>query len=71
MTSTEMKVSIRTPDYTLFDYKMNKEILEEIKVEQNDENLRRYKSSWLILVHVTRMNNSRMPKIILNYRRNG
>jgi hypothetical protein len=35
----------------------------------NDEKLRRYKSNWLR--HATRMNNNRMPKIMLNYRPNG
>jgi len=53
----------------LFDHKMNKEILEELKVEPAAEKLGRYKSYWLR--HVMRMNNSRMPKIKLNYVRNG
>jgi hypothetical protein len=41
--------------------------LEELKVKSVDEKLRRYKSNWL---HVTRMNNNRMPKVMLNYRPN-
>jgi len=54
--------------YTPFDHKRNENILEELKVEAVDEKLRRYKSHWLR--HVTRMNNIRVPKIMLNYRPN-
>jgi hypothetical protein len=43
--------------------------LEELKVEPVEEKLRRYKSHWL--QHVSRMNNNRMPKIMLKYRPNG
>jgi hypothetical protein len=61
-----MKFFRRTQGYTLFDHKRKEGILEELKVEPVDETLRRYKSNWL--QHVTRMNNNRMPKIMLNYR---
>ena len=57
----------KTAGYTLFDHKKNEEILEEVK-EQVDENLKRQKSNSL---HATRMNNNRLPKIMLNYRPNG
>jgi hypothetical protein len=44
--------------------------LEELEVEPVDEKLRKLKSNWLR--HVTRMNNNRMPKIMLKYgRQNG
>jgi len=52
-----------------FDHKRNEEILEELRVETVDENLRRYKSNWLR--HLTRLNNKRIPKIIPDYRANG
>jgi hypothetical protein len=42
--------------------------LEELKAEPVDEKLRRYKSDWL---HVTKMNSSRVPKIMVNQRPNG
>ena len=55
--------------YTLFDLKRSEEMLEEPKVEPADDKLRRFKTNCL--QHVTRINCSRMPKIILNYRPNG
>jgi hypothetical protein len=55
--------------YTLFDHKKNEEILEEIKVEPVDENLRKYNLNWLR--HVTRVNSSRMTKIMLSCRLHG
>jgi hypothetical protein len=69
LTSAEMKFFRRTAGYTLFDHKNNEEILEVLKVEPVDENLRRYKSNWLR--HETRMNSSRMAKRMLNCRPNG
>jgi hypothetical protein len=53
-------------DIHLLTTKRNEEILEELKVEWVHKKLRRYKSNWL--QHVPRMNNNRMPKIMLNYR---
>jgi hypothetical protein len=65
LTLIEMKL-FRTAGYTLFDHKRNEKILQELKVGPVDNKLRIYKSNWL--QHVTRMNNNRMPKIMLNYR---
>ena len=59
----------RTARYAHFYHKRNEEILEELKVETTDENLRRYKSNRLR--HLIRMNNNRIPKIMLGYRPNG
>jgi hypothetical protein len=39
------------------------------EVEPVGEKLIRYKSNWLR--HLTRINNNRMPRIMLNYRPNG
>jgi hypothetical protein len=52
-----------------FDHKRSEEILDELKVEPVDEKRRRHISN--LLQHVTKMNNNRMPKIMLNYRPNG
>jgi hypothetical protein len=48
---------------------MNEVILEGLKVEPVEEKLRRSKPNWLR--NLTRMNNSRMTKIMLIYRPNG
>jgi hypothetical protein len=39
-----------------------------LKVKSVDEKLRRHKSYWLR--RITRMNNNKMPKIMLNYKSN-
>jgi hypothetical protein len=64
-----MKFFRRIARYTIFDYKRSEYILEELEIEPVDEKVRRHKSNWL--QHATRMNNSRMPKIMLNYRPHG
>jgi hypothetical protein len=63
-----MKFSRRTARNTFYDHKRNEKMFEEVRVEPVDEKLRRYKSYWL--AHVTRMNNNRILKIMLNYRPN-
>jgi hypothetical protein len=68
-TSIEIEIFRRTAVCTLFGRKRKEEILKELKVEPVDLKLRRYKSNWLRLV--TRMNRSRMAKIMLNCRPNG
>jgi hypothetical protein len=68
LTSIEINFFRRTVGYTHFDHRRNEEILESLKVESVEEKTRRYKSNWL--PHVNRINNNRMPKIMLNYRVN-
>ena len=68
LTSIEINFFRRTAGYTLFDHRRNEEILERLKVESVEEKPRRYKSNWLR--HVNRINNNRIPKIMLNYRVN-
>jgi hypothetical protein len=55
-----MKFFRRTAGYTIFERKRNKEILEELTVEADEEKVRRYKSKRLR--HVTRMNNKKIQK---------
>jgi hypothetical protein len=64
-----MKFFGRTAVCTLFDHKVNEEILEELEVEPVDEKLKRCRPKWLR--DLTRMNSNRMPQIMLNYRPNG
>jgi len=63
------KFSRRTSGCTRFDHKRNGKIWKELKVEPVGEKLGRYKSNWLR--HITRMNSSRMTKIMLICRPNG
>jgi len=64
-----MKFFRRTAGYKLFGNKRKEENLGDLKVESVDEKLRRHKSCCLR--HVARMNNKRVPKIMLNYKSNG
>jgi hypothetical protein len=64
-----MKFFRRTAEMHKFDHKRHEEILEELKPDPVEEKLRRYKLNCLR--HVTRMNSSRMAKIVLNCRPNG
>lgn len=67
--ATEMKFFRRTAGYTLLDRKRNEEILEQLEVESVEEKISRYKFNWLD--HVRRMENSRIPKIMMQYKPRG
>jgi hypothetical protein len=69
LASFEIKFYRRAARFILFGHRRNEEIMVELKVEPVDEKLRRYKSN--MIRHVTRMNSSRVSKIMLNYRPNG
>lgn len=69
LTSFAMKFFRRTAGRTRFDHRENGKMLEELKAETVDEKRRRYKSDWPR--HVTRMNTSRVSKIMLICRTNG
>jgi hypothetical protein len=66
--SIEIKFSRKNAGCTRLTTKRNEEILEDEQVEPADEKLRRYKSNCP--QHVTRTNNKRITKIMLNYRPN-
>ncbi|KAJ4435490.1 hypothetical protein ANN_18106 [Periplaneta americana] len=59
----------RTAGYTLLDRKRDEEILEQLEVESVEEKITRYKFNWLD--HVRRMENSRIPKIMMQYKPRG
>ncbi|KAJ4438046.1 hypothetical protein ANN_13985 [Periplaneta americana] len=65
--ATEMKF-FRTAGYTLLDRKRNEEILEQLEVESVEEKIK-YKFNWLD--HVRKMVNSRIPKIMMQYKPRG
>jgi hypothetical protein len=65
LTSIEMKFQ-KNSRVRPFEPQKYKEILEQLKVEPADKKLRRCKSNWLL--HVTRMNSDRKPRIMLNCR---
>ncbi|KAJ4448947.1 hypothetical protein ANN_00339 [Periplaneta americana] len=67
--ATEMKFLRRTAGYTILDRKRNEEILEQLEVESVEEKISRYKFNWLD--HVRRMENSRIPKIMMQYKPRG
>jgi len=64
-----MKFFRRTAGMHKYDHKRHEEILEELKADPVEEKLRSYKSNCL--QHVTRMDSSRMARIVLNCRPNG
>ncbi|KAJ4438975.1 hypothetical protein ANN_14929 [Periplaneta americana] len=51
------------------DRKRNEEILEQLEVESIEEKINSYKLNWLD--HVRRMENSRIPKIMMQYKPRG
>jgi hypothetical protein len=59
LTSIEIKYFKRTAGDIIFDHKSNKDVVEDLKVEQVDEKLRIYKPN---LLHVTGINCSWMEK---------
>jgi len=63
-----MKYFRRTAGYALFDHTRIEEALEELQAKPVEQKIRRCKTNCLR--HVTRMNHSRMPNIMLNYRSN-
>jgi hypothetical protein len=68
LTSLKMKNFRRTAGYTLLDHKRNEAIFDEFILESVDEKRRRHKSNCR---HVTRVDNNRMSKRMLSYRRSG
>ncbi|KAJ4446853.1 hypothetical protein ANN_13552 [Periplaneta americana] len=65
----QLQIGRRTAGYTLLDRKRNEEILEQLEVESVEEKISRYKFNWLD--HVRRMENSRIPKIMMQYKPRG
>jgi hypothetical protein len=60
LSTIEIKFFRRRPGYSLFNHKSNEELLEELKVELDEETLTTYQSKWPRIV--TRKDKNRMPK---------
>jgi hypothetical protein len=68
----EMKFLRRREGCILYDHRCNEEILEELKVDPFGVNLKKKKKNKSnLLRHITGMNNTGIPKVVLNYRSNG
>jgi hypothetical protein len=59
----------KTAGLTLWDHKRNEEILKNLKVEIIFKIIQNYRANWK--EHTERMDSSRIPNNLLNYRPNG
>jgi hypothetical protein len=67
--AAEMKFMRKTAGRTLWDHKRNEEILKNLKVEPISKFIQNYRANWK--EHIERMNSSRIPNNLLNYRPHG
>jgi hypothetical protein len=61
-----MKFTRKTAGLTLWDHKRNEEILKNFKVESISKFIQNYRANWK--EHIERMDSSRIPNNLLNYR---
>jgi hypothetical protein len=62
----KIKFMRKTAGLTLLDHKRNEEILRNLKVEPISKFIQNYRANWQ--EHVERMDSSRIPNNLLNYR---
>jgi hypothetical protein len=67
--AAEMKFMRKTAGFTLWDHKRNEEILKYLKVEPVSKFIQNYWAKWK--EHIERMDSSRNPNNLLNYRPHG
>jgi hypothetical protein len=67
--AAEMKFVRKTASLTLWDHKRNEEILKNLKVEPVFKFIQNYRANWK--EHFERMDSSRIPNNLLNYRPHG
>jgi hypothetical protein len=67
--AAEMKFMRKTAGLTLWDHKRNEEILKNLKVEPISKFIQNYRANWK--EHIDRMDSSRIPNNLLNYRPHG
>jgi len=66
LNTAEMKLMRHTAGYSLLDHRRNEDILEELTVDPLENKLAQYKQKELN--HVSRMEDIRYPKELLDYR---
>jgi hypothetical protein len=64
-----MKFMRKTAGLTLWDHKRNEEILKNLKVEPVSKFIQSYRANWK--ERIERMDSSRIPNSLLNYRPHG
>jgi hypothetical protein len=64
-----MKFMRKTAGLTLWDHNRNEEILKNLKVEPVSKFIKNYRDNWKN--HIKRMDSSRIPNNLLNYRPRG
>jgi hypothetical protein len=67
--AAEMKFMRKTAGFTLWDHKRNERILKNLKVEPIPKFIQNYRGNWM--EHIERMDSSRIPNNLLNYRPHG
>jgi hypothetical protein len=67
--ATEMKFMRKTAGPTLWGHRRNEEILKKLKVELTFKFIQNYWTNWK--EHIERMDSSRIPNNLLNYRPHG
>jgi hypothetical protein len=63
--ASEMKFLRRTAGYTLLDHKKNEDILHKLNTTPVLEKITKYRHNWV--KHIHHMNNSRFPKVLIEY----
>ncbi|KAJ4430939.1 hypothetical protein ANN_19532 [Periplaneta americana] len=71
ITANEMKFMRYRPtaEYTKWDHKRNKVVMEELQLEPVINHVKHYQNKWIN--HLHRMHRDRIPKVMLHYRPNG
>jgi hypothetical protein len=67
--AAEMKFMRKTAGLTLWDHKRNEDILKNLKIEPVSKFIQNYRANWKNPIE--RMDSSRIPNNLLNYRPHG
>jgi hypothetical protein len=67
--AAEIKFMRKTAGFTLWDHKRNEQVLKSLKVGTNFKFIQNYRVNWK--EHTERMDSSRIPNNLFNYRPHG